>query len=134
MGRTPDRRGPDDVRGGGSMNGSTVVRRRSPRALPVAALLAVAFATVALPGPANAALLAPRLMPQAGLPNLLGDLNGDGRPDDVSFVLGDCLCTQVFLANGYGTFDPGQVLASHSSFGAGAIADFDADSTPDVLL
>ena len=70
----------------------------------------------------------------AGPQAVVGDLNGDGRPDIV-IALGSSLDIEVLLNMGDGAFAPGSYLAS-SFFEptALAIGDMDGDGHPDIVV
>ena len=67
----------------------------------------------------------------------VGDLNGDGRMDIVAAEFYPAAGIAVFLQNPDGSFAPGQSysLGDGTAFGQGvAIADFNGDHKPDVVL
>jgi hypothetical protein len=65
---------------------------------------------------------------------VLGDFNGDGRPDlIVSGYLGFSESSVVFLNNGDGTFSQQKTFAEGDYGGPAAVGDFDGDGNLDLL-
>ena len=65
---------------------------------------------------------------------VLGDFNGDGRPDlIVSGYLGFSESSVVFLDNGDGTFSQQKTFAEGDYGGPAAVGDFDGDGNLDLL-
>ena len=71
----------------------------------------------------------------------VADLNGDGRPEIVSTVIGSLFDYSILLANGDGTFQPGErgFLKPKSTQDlqnpvAVAVADIDGDGKPDLVF